>query len=245
VKVFPRVSDCECSASLSGLLTYTILPCTPSPLASRCQLAPPAPSPLAHELTRHCRCAPRHSLQVPPPTPPCSCRHPHTAPAAAAASSYHRLCPVPLRYARCPPPPLCFLAPPQSTRVPPPPPAARAPGTPPPARPTPLPPPLPPRSCFRPPQQQATAANPCPRLRPLPGTCAAAATARGSSPGYPTPGTTYVAAAAAPVAASIPRPTRHQPLPPATLPGTYPHTKLSAEPPPPRGRSHAIFFYSF
>jgi hypothetical protein len=60
VKVFPRDSDSECSVSLSGLLTYSILPCTPSPLASHCQLTPPAPSPLAHELTprrhrrRHC-----------------------------------------------------------------------------------------------------------------------------------------------------------------------------------------------
>jgi hypothetical protein len=58
-----------------------------------------------------------------------------------------------------------------------------------------------PRSCLRPPQRQAAAA-------------------RGSFPGYPTLGTTYATAAAAPVAAPIPRPSRHQPLPPATLPGT-------------------------
>jgi hypothetical protein len=115
-------------APLSGLLTYTVLPCTPSPLAS---LQPPLP--LADELTPRRR---RHlhtpTLSTMPPTPP--------------------------------------------------PPIARAPGT----------PPLHalrrrrrcPRSCLRPPRQQAGAASPCPRLRPLPGTCAAAAAAaaRGSFP---------------------------------------------------------------
>jgi hypothetical protein len=49
--LFLANSDSECSAYSSGLFTYVIYPCTPSPLASRCQVAPPAPSPLAHELT--------------------------------------------------------------------------------------------------------------------------------------------------------------------------------------------------
>jgi hypothetical protein len=49
---------------------------------------------------------------------------------------------------------------------------------------------------------------------------ATAAAARSSSPGYPALGTTYVDAAAAPVAASIPRPSRRQLLSTATLPGT-------------------------
>jgi hypothetical protein len=48
--VLSRGSDSECSAYPSGLLTYIIHPCTPSPFASRCQLAPSASSPLAHEL---------------------------------------------------------------------------------------------------------------------------------------------------------------------------------------------------
>jgi hypothetical protein len=122
-KCFPHNSDIECSTYTSGLLTYIIHPCTPSSLASRCQLAPPAPSPLAHELTLRRHCAPRRSLRVPPlPPPPCSLPPlPH--------STSHRRQPVspaspgPLRYARYPPPPpLCSLTPPQSTRVPPPPP---------------------------------------------------------------------------------------------------------------------------
>jgi hypothetical protein len=45
---FPRNSDSECSAYPSGLLTYIIHRCTPSPFASRCQLAHPDPSLLAH-----------------------------------------------------------------------------------------------------------------------------------------------------------------------------------------------------
>jgi hypothetical protein len=55
-KRFPRNSEIECSACPSGLLTHIVHPCTPSHLASCCQLAPPAPSPLAHELTLRRRC---------------------------------------------------------------------------------------------------------------------------------------------------------------------------------------------
>jgi hypothetical protein len=69
-KRFPRNSDIECSAYPSSLLTHIIHLCTPSPLTSRCQLAPRAPSLLAHELTPRRRCAPRRSLRVPPPPPP-------------------------------------------------------------------------------------------------------------------------------------------------------------------------------
>jgi hypothetical protein len=43
----------------SGLLTYIIHPCSPSLLTSRCQLAPPSPSPLAIELL--------HAADVLPP----------------------------------------------------------------------------------------------------------------------------------------------------------------------------------
>jgi hypothetical protein len=50
-KTFFRAnSDSECSACRSGLLTYILPPCTPSPLANRCQLVLPAPLPLAHKL---------------------------------------------------------------------------------------------------------------------------------------------------------------------------------------------------
>jgi hypothetical protein len=94
---FPRNSDSEYSACPCGLLTYIILPCTPSPLASRCQLAPSAPSPLAHELTHAAAAF---------PVAACECRH--RQPVSPAS-------PGPLRYARCPPPPppppLCFLTP--------------------------------------------------------------------------------------------------------------------------------------
>jgi hypothetical protein len=136
-KRFPCNSEIKCSAYSRGLLTYIVHPCTPSPLTSRCQLAPPAPSPLAHELTLRRRRR----------------RHPRTVP-AATASPYHRLRPVPsgtraARRRRCAPPPF-----PRSLREC----RIRC-----------------PRSCLRPPQQQAAAASPCPRLRPLTGTCAAAA----------------------------------------------------------------------
>jgi hypothetical protein len=97
-KRFSRAkSDSKCSACLSGLLTYIVPPCTPSPLTSRSQLSPPAPSPLATELI-HAAAA----LLV----AACECRchrHPCTAP-AAAASPYHRLRPVPsgARRRHCP-----------------------------------------------------------------------------------------------------------------------------------------------
>jgi hypothetical protein len=77
-KRFPGNSDIECSAYPSGLLTYSIHPCTPSPLASRCQLALPTPSPLAHELTLRRRCAP-------PPPPEIY--------ASAAATAARSTCP--------------------------------------------------------------------------------------------------------------------------------------------------------
>jgi hypothetical protein len=96
--VFPKNSESECSAYPSGLLTYIVPPCTSSHLASRCQLAPPAPSPLARELTPRRRCAPRRSLRVPPPPPPCSCHHPRTAPAAAAVTLAS---PIPRRPREC------------------------------------------------------------------------------------------------------------------------------------------------
>jgi hypothetical protein len=91
VKVFPRDSDSECSASLSVLLTYNILPCTPSPSANRSQLTPPALSPLANELTPRRRCASRRSLRVPPPRSPSQL----ASAAAAAARSLCPGCPVP------------------------------------------------------------------------------------------------------------------------------------------------------
>jgi hypothetical protein len=211
----PRATKGKTSPDLyaektSGLLTYIIHPCIPYPLASRCQLVPLASSPLAQKLLNAAAALPVPDRFTSPPPPPlsCSCRHPRTAP-AAVASPYHRLRPVPsgTRAARrrCTPPPSlrecrrrCL------------------------------------RSCFRLPQQQAAVASPCSRLRPLPvralppppllfppspadRASAAAAAARGSFPGYPTLGTTYVAATAAPVAASIPRPSKHQPLPPLAL----------------------------
>jgi hypothetical protein len=94
--VLPRDSDSECSAYPSGLLTYIIHPCTPSPLASRCQLAPPAPSPLAHELTLRRRCISLSQLASAAARSLCSgCPAPDTFCTAAAASPYHRLRPVP------------------------------------------------------------------------------------------------------------------------------------------------------
>jgi hypothetical protein len=110
-KCFPRNSDIECSAYPSSLLTYIIHPCTRSPLASRCQLAPPAPSPLAHELN--------HATAA-LPVAACECRRRRRQLVSPASSSF-------LRYARCPPPP--------------PRPEVRAPSIPPSVRPTsPLPP---------------------------------------------------------------------------------------------------------
>jgi hypothetical protein len=160
--VFRANSDSECSACLSGLLTYIVLPCTPSPLTSRCQLTPPAPSPLAHELI--------HATAA-LPVAACECRR------------RPRNCLRPSLHEQQPPPP------------------ARAPSF---ARPQvhTLPPPL--------------------LLLPffLAAHVSTAAAARGPWPGYPAPDTTYVTAAAAPVAALIPQPSRHQPLPPATLPDT-------------------------
>jgi hypothetical protein len=131
---FPHDSDSECSASLIGLLTYTILPCTPSPLASRCQLTPPTPSPLADELTPRLRCAPRRSLRVPPPPPvahapgaPAPSRPTPPPPPARAPGFAHP------QVRALPPPPLLFPHPPQTARVPPPPLlVVRPPGIPPP-----------------------------------------------------------------------------------------------------------------
>jgi hypothetical protein len=155
-RFFLRDSDSECSAYLSVLLTYIVLPCIPSPLDSRCQLAPPAPSPLATELLY--------------------------AAAATARSSCRR-----------------YSTPTRPTSPPPSP--ARAPGF---ARP-----------------QVRTLPLPPLYFSLSPATHARAATAiRGPCPECPAPGTSYVAAAAALVAALIPRPSRHQLLPPDALPGT-------------------------
>jgi hypothetical protein len=60
----------------------------------------------------------------------------------------------------------------------------------------------------------------CFLLSPADHASATAAAAHGPCPGYPALGRTYGAATATPVAAPIPRPSRHQPLPPAALPGT-------------------------
>jgi hypothetical protein len=144
VKVFPRDSDSECSACPSGLLIHIVHPCTPSHLASRCQLAPPAPSSLARELTTRRRCAPRRSLRVPPP-PPVACVPGAPSPTLSALPpppppSPHSAsrCRQPVspassapRYARCRRRRSCFPNPPQTTRVPPPSPlVVRAPGIP-------------------------------------------------------------------------------------------------------------------
>jgi hypothetical protein len=48
--LFRAINDSECSACPSDMLTYIIHPCTPSPIASPCQLTSPASSPLAIEL---------------------------------------------------------------------------------------------------------------------------------------------------------------------------------------------------
>jgi hypothetical protein len=144
-------SDSECSACLSGLLTYIVPPLhsftfnQPPPARASDPLAP------GRRADPRRRCAPRCSLRV-PPTPP-----PH--------STSRRRQPV----------------------------SPTSPG-------------------------------------PPSGTPAAAA--RGSSSGYPALGTTYVAAAATPVAALIPQPSRHQTLPPDTLPGmSTPRCQPSSPPP--------------
>jgi hypothetical protein len=204
---FPADDDSECSASLSGLLTYTIAPCTPSPSISCCQLAPPALSLLAAELTS------RRSLRVPPP-PPVVCvpgapppARPTPPPLARAPGfACSQVCALP-------PPSLCSPFPPKPARVPP----AHAPDSPPPG------------TCT------AVAAAFFP-LSPAAHVSVAAATARD-----PCPGTTYVAA---PVTTLTPQPSKHQPLPPDTLPGTSTlHCQPSSYPPPPKETSCHFFIY--
>jgi hypothetical protein len=152
-KRFLRNSEIECSAYPSGLLTYIVHPCTPSPLANRCQLVPPAPSLLAHELTPRRRCTSPSQL------------------ASAAAAAARSLCPgCPVHDTFC---------------------AATTAATSAHHQPLPPLPPLPPP--LLPPTFPADRAN------------AAPAAARGPFSGYPAPGTTYATAAAAPVAAPIPR----------------------------------------
>jgi hypothetical protein len=107
---------------------------------------------------------------------------------------------------------------------------------------------------------QPAAACPFLRLRPSPGTRAAAAAAaallplspavhtsasRVSCPRYPTPGTFYVAAAAIPVAVLTPRPSRHQPLSSAAYQGRAPLTTTIGRDltSPLRGRFRAFFIY--
>jgi hypothetical protein len=80
-KFFSRDSDSECSACLSGLLTYIVPPCTPSSLTSHCQLTPPDPLPLATELIQ---AAAVHSTCPACPVPDMFCA---AAAAAAAAAS--------------------------------------------------------------------------------------------------------------------------------------------------------------
>jgi hypothetical protein len=115
-KTFFRAnSDSECSTYSSGLLTYIIYPCTPSPLASRCQLAPPAPSLLAHELIHAAAALPVAA---------------YASAAVAAAAAAAILCP------RLRPPLGTYVAaaaaslPSQPARMSPPPPVVRAPGIP-------------------------------------------------------------------------------------------------------------------
>jgi hypothetical protein len=129
------------SACLSGLLTYIVRPCTPSPLTSGCQFAPSAPSPLATELIHAAAALPVQFMSA----------------AAAAARSTCPKCPVPDTFcaataaasrSTCP----GYSAP--STHYV-----------------------IAPVAAFAPPQAIAAAASPCPRLRPPPGTCAAATAA--------------------------------------------------------------------
>jgi hypothetical protein len=152
---FPCNSEIECNAYPSGLLTYIVHPCTPSFLASRFQLAPPAPSLLAHELTLHRLCTSPSQLVSAAATAAARnlcprCPIPDTSCAAAAAADVTPQLPPPpystsrrcqpvspaspdrFRYARCPPPPLCSRTPPRrpQARALPPPPVVRAPGIP-------------------------------------------------------------------------------------------------------------------
>jgi hypothetical protein len=78
--------------------------------------------------------------------------------------------------------------------------------------------------CVPPPPHRSTLHRRCapspPADRASAAAAAAAAAARGPCPGCPALGTPYVTAAATPVAELTPQPSRHQPLPPAALPGT-------------------------
>jgi hypothetical protein len=89
-KTFFRAnSDSECSACPSGLSAYNIQYCSLSPSASRCQLAPSDPSPVAHELILAAAALPVAAWEWR------RRRHPRTAP-TAVASPYR--CPRPPSY---------------------------------------------------------------------------------------------------------------------------------------------------
>jgi hypothetical protein len=105
------------------------------------------------------------------------------------------------------------------------------------------------RRCAAPPPAYANAATAAAAaatlfpLSPAAHTSAVPTAARGPYPGYLAHGTTYVATAAAPVAALTPQPSRHQPLPPDTLPGTStPHCQPST--PPSEGDSAPFFLFT-
>jgi hypothetical protein len=94
---FPCDSNSECSARLSGLLTYIVLSCTPSPLSSRRQLAPPAPSPLVHAAAalpvaacECCRRRPYFVSRVSRPRYVLRCRRRRCHPATAATPVQHQ-----------------------------------------------------------------------------------------------------------------------------------------------------------
>jgi hypothetical protein len=122
-KRFPPNSDIKYSAYPSGLLTYIIHPCTSSLLASRCQLAPPTPSPLVHELTPLsvcCLCAPSVCV-ICVPGAPSPIRSALPSPSSATSRRRQLVPPASpdLRYMRFRRR-FCFPHPPQTARVPPP-----------------------------------------------------------------------------------------------------------------------------